>query len=52
MSGKYKGKRVAVTIPQATYDLLAKLSEEETRTVATMALVLIEESLKNRGVKP
>ncbi|HYW18100.1 MAG TPA: hypothetical protein VE956_02095 [Nodularia sp. (in: cyanobacteria)] len=51
MSNKYKGKRVAVTLPLATYELVVKVAEAETRTVASAALVLIEQALRDRGMK-
>ena len=51
MANKYKGKRVAVTLPIATYELLVKVAEDETRTVASAALVLIEQALRDRGLK-
>jgi hypothetical protein len=48
---KYKGKRSNVTFPRAVYDTIARVAEEETRTVSSMVVVLCEESLKRRGIE-
>lgn len=46
-ANKYKGKRVAVTFPQSTFEELAKLSKQKTRSVSATVVLLVEEGLKN-----
>lgn len=45
-SPKYKGKRVAVTFPQATYDRVKAIAEKITRTDSATVVYLVEIALQ------
>jgi hypothetical protein len=40
-------KRISVTIPNATYEMLLKASEKQGRSISNLAAFLLESSLKN-----
>jgi predicted DNA-binding protein len=50
-SPKYKGKRVAVTFPQATYERVHTVAEELTRTDSATVVYLVEIALKTLETK-
>lgn len=49
--GTYKGERITITIPQYINEKIAAMALKETRTVAGMARILIEEAIKAREDK-
>ena len=50
-NGKQKSPRIQVVLPEDLCERLSALAETESRTVSNMAKVLIQEGLKNYGLK-
>jgi hypothetical protein len=52
-ANQYKGKRVAVTFPQATYERLEQVAINKTRSVSATVVFLVEQALatleENKG---
>ena len=46
-NGKLKSPRIQVVLPEALFEKLADLAEEESRTVSNMARVLIQQGINN-----
>jgi len=46
-NGKPKSPRIQVVLPEALFEQLAEIAEEESRTVSNMAKVLIQKGIKN-----
>lgn len=44
-ANQYKGKRVAVTFPQATYERLEQVAINKTRSVSATVVLLVELAL-------
>jgi hypothetical protein len=45
-------KRISITIPSSTYEMLLAASEEQGRSVSNLAAYLLESSLKNKAQTP
>tara|TARA_Y100000589_G_C27127603_1_gene619201 strand:- start:1172 stop:1477 length:306 start_codon:yes stop_codon:yes gene_type:complete len=46
-NGKPKSPRIQVVLPELLFEKLAKLAEEESRTVSNMAKVLIQKGIES-----
>jgi CopG-like RHH_1 or ribbon-helix-helix domain, RHH_5 len=45
-------KRISITIPSSTYEMLLTASEEQGRSISNLAAYLLESSLKNKTQTP
>ena len=45
-------KRISITIPSSTYEMLLAASEDQGRSVSNLAAYLLESSLKNKAQTP
>ena len=48
MTHKYE-KRLTITIPQALYEELVRIAEEEERSIASLVRLALKDFLKRRG---
>jgi len=51
MTHKYE-KRLTVTLSRDLYEELARIAEEEERSIASLIRLALKEFLKNRGTSP
>lgn len=50
-TGRYSGKRIAITIPLEKYEALCTLAEKENRPVSNLCVAILLEKLEELGKK-